>query len=218
LDVSYRTTRQILTYATEFYRRRLPADEEAEVLPDMRHMPAGIPPVLLQLTAQQDEATRVVNEIRALQQRGIPLADILIIHTSWEEIQPLLTRLRTVFGRKVVDPRHDKAKDVLRVCPLNAATGLESPIVFLMGSHLLFEMEESLRLTETERAELVRDNTRRLYMAMTRAGQRLVMTVGGQTPTTLIHILGTISEKDGLQSVEDVVLPDNGTINTPIYP
>ena len=51
--------------------------------------------------------------------------------------------------------RQEKSKNVLRVCPLNGATGLESPIVFLMGSHLLFEMEESVRLTETERAEMV---------------------------------------------------------------
>lgn len=65
---------------------------------------------------------------------------------------------------------------------LNAATGLESPIVFLLGMRELYEQEQSLRLSEEERLELIRDNTRKLYMAITRAGQRLVITYAGEIP------------------------------------
>jgi ATP-dependent exoDNAse (exonuclease V) beta subunit len=49
----------------------------------------------------------------------------------------------------------------------------------VVGLHKLLESELSLRLKDEERATLVRDNTRKLYMAMTRAGQRLVMTCVG---------------------------------------
>jgi ATP-dependent exoDNAse (exonuclease V) beta subunit len=45
-----------------------------------------------------------------------------------------------------------------------------------MGVHSLYEREQSVRLSDEERLELIRDNTRKLYMACTRAGQRLVIT------------------------------------------
>jgi ATP-dependent exoDNAse (exonuclease V) beta subunit len=45
-----------------------------------------------------------------------------------------------------------------------------------VGVRELFEQEQSLRLSDSEREALIRDNTRKLYMAATRAGQRLVIT------------------------------------------
>jgi ATP-dependent exoDNAse (exonuclease V) beta subunit len=50
---------------------------------------------------------------------------------------------------------------------------------------LLFEEEQSLRLSDEEREGLIRDNTRKLYMAVTRAGQRLVLTYSGELPQVL---------------------------------
>jgi len=55
-----------------------------------------------------------------------------------------------------------------------------------MGAHELYEQEQSIRLSDEERAELIRDNTRKLYMAITRAGQRLVITYVGALPETLL--------------------------------
>ena len=49
--------------------------------------------------------------------------------------------------------------------------------------------EQSLRLSDAEREALVRDNTRKLYMAATRAGQRLVITYVGELP----EVIRTIS-------------------------
>jgi superfamily I DNA/RNA helicase len=62
------------------------------------------------------------------------------------------------------------------VCSLNAATGLESPVVFLCGLDGLLEKEGALGMARDEKSELVRDNTRRIYMAMTRAGRKLIVT------------------------------------------
>jgi ATP-dependent exoDNAse (exonuclease V) beta subunit len=59
----------------------------------------------------------------------------------------------------------------------------------LVGLKELFEMEQSLRLSDTEREALVRDNTRKLYMAATRAGQRLVITYVGELPEVIRSIL-----------------------------
>ena len=186
LQKSYRTTREILDFATLLYRTRLPQDDEEIVVPDLAHMPNGILPVVIPLTSPQDEVTRVINEIRQLAQGGVPWGHILVIHASREEIRPILLRLNSAFGTgTAVDPGQIDPQNQIRVCSLNAATGLESPIVFLMGAHELYEREQSIRLSDEERAELIRDNTRRLYMAITRAGQRLVITYVGSLPEIL---------------------------------
>ena len=84
-----------------------------------------------------------------------------------------------------LDPKDKYPGDYVRVTTLNAGAGLESQIVFLVGLRLLFEEEQSLRLADEEREELIRDNTRKLYMAVTRAGQRLVLTYSGELPKVL---------------------------------
>lgn len=186
LTKSYRTTREILDFATLLYRKRLPDDDDDIVVPDVTNMPHGVLPVIIPLTSEQDEVTRVINEIEQLHKSSVPWRDMLIIHASREETSHITRRLNRVFGRDTaVDPGKDNPQDQIRVCSLNAATGLESPIVFLMGIHDLYEMEQSIRLSEEERAELVRDNTRKLYMAITRAGQRLVITYVGPLPELL---------------------------------
>ena len=186
LQKSYRTTREILDFATLLYRTRLPQEDEDIVVPDVSHMPNGVLPVVIPLTSPQDEITRVINEIRQLAKGGVPWGHILVIHASREEIRPILTRLKGAFGgNTAVDPGRIDPQNQIRVCSLNAATGLESPIVFLMGAHELYEREQSIRLSDEERTELIRDNTRKLYMAITRAGQRLVITYVGPLPDVL---------------------------------
>jgi superfamily I DNA/RNA helicase len=104
----------------------------------------------------------------------------------------LLSRLRAEFGADAVVDAEDQARgDVIRVCTLNAVTGLESPIVFVLGARQLYDEEHSLRLSDEERAELIRDNTRKLYMGLTRAGQRLVLTDVGELPESLRRMSGS---------------------------
>ena len=188
LGKSYRTTREILSAATLLYRARLPEDDEQLLSADgdLGQMPSGVVPVVVPLTSEQDETTRVVSEIRELVRLGVGLGHILVIHADWRGVERLLARLRAEFGAQAaVDAKNTPRGDVVRVCTLNAVTGLESPIVFVMGVHELYEEEHSLRLSDEERVELVRDNTRKLYMAITRAGQRLVLTYVGELPESL---------------------------------
>jgi superfamily I DNA/RNA helicase len=183
LNRSYRTTRAILDFATRMYQLRLPADDEALIAPAVQEMDAGAPPQIIRLTSEQDETTRIVNEIRALREAGVPLEHILVLHASWQGVERVLGRLRAEFGSAAaVNPKTTAPGRHIRVCTLNAATGLESPIVFVMGTHALCEAEQSVRLSAEERAELLRENTRKLYMAFTRAGQRLALTYVGELP------------------------------------
>jgi superfamily I DNA/RNA helicase len=90
---------------------------------------------------------------------------------------------------KAIDPKEALPGDCVRVTTLNAGTGLESQIVFLVGLNRLFEREQSLRLAEDEVERLILENTRKIYMAATRAGQRLVITYVGDIPGILIGLL-----------------------------
>jgi superfamily I DNA/RNA helicase len=186
LNKSYRTTRRILDFASLMYRTRIPDEQEDVVVPELDEMPEGVVPMLLPLTSPQDEITRVVNEIVKLVAEGVPRQHILVIHSDWKGVERLLARLNDALGPgSAVDPKEGNGGQAIRVCTLNAATGLESPIVFLVGLKALYEQEQSLRVSDEERVELIRDNTRKVYMAITRAGQRIVITYAGELPVWL---------------------------------
>jgi hypothetical protein len=147
---------------------------EGDVLLLNPRNPFGVPNLLV---------THVVNEIRALLACRTPLEHILVVHAEWQGVDRMLERLRREFGAAAVgNPKVLAPGKHIRVCILNAATGLESPIVFVMGTHRMCEAEQSVRLSADERAELIRDNTRKFYMAFTRAGQRLAITYVGDLP------------------------------------
>jgi len=84
-----------------------------------------------------------------------------------------------------LDPKDSHPGNYVRVTTINAGTGLEAPVVFLMGLQQFFEQEESLRLSKDDQVEQVLSNTRKIYMAVTRAGQRLVITYVGRVPAML---------------------------------
>lgn len=185
LDRSYRTTPAILDFASRMYQMRLPDDEEA-IIARAAAQAHNEPPQIIALDSEQDEMTRVVNEIRALRERNVPLEHILVLHPDWQGVERMLERLRREFGSAAAaNPKAIPPGKHLRVCTMNAATGLESPIVFVMGVHRLYEAEQNPLLSDEERAGLIRDNTRQLYMAFTRAAQRLAITCVGDPPLFL---------------------------------
>lgn len=189
---SYRTTHQILNFATLLYRNRIPKlDADDDVIePDLMNMPNGVLPVLIPLHSPQDEIGRVTAEVALLHQSGAPLRNILILHAEWEGVDSLITSINRRLGKvAAVDPKDSAPADSLRVTTLNAGTGLESPVVFLVGLNRLFEKEQSLRLADDDRERLILENTRKVYMAATRAGQRLVITYVGNIPEVLKLLL-----------------------------
>ncbi len=188
---SYRTTREILEFATLFYRLRLTEENEEDILaPDLLNMPNGALPEMIQLTSSQDEIGRVANEIEAFVRKGYPRKHILVLHTNGQGVHTLKAAINQRLGRNAaIDPKDTFPGDYIRVTTLNAGAGLESPIVFLVGLRELFEEEQSLRLSDDEREALIRDNTRKIYMAATRAGQRLVFSFVGNLPEVLQKLL-----------------------------
>lgn len=184
---SYRTTREILQFATLLYRLRLAKEKDDDILmPDLLDMPSGAFPQIITLTSPQDEITRVANEVESLVKQGVPKKHLLLLHSDGWGVNHLIQAIDKRLGKNAaLDPKDNYPSDYVRVTTINAGAGLESPIVFLVGLRLLFEQEQSLRLSDEEREGLIRDNTRKLYMAATRAGQRLVLTYSGDLPEVL---------------------------------
>ena len=115
---------------------------------------------------------------------------LLLFHTDGQGVRSLIQAIDERLGKNAaLDPKDTYPGDYIRVTTLNAGAGLESPIVFLAGLRQLFEEEQSLRLSDEEREILIRDNTRKLYMAVTRAGQRLVLTYAGELPDVLSKVI-----------------------------
>lgn len=189
LERSYRTTREILSFASMFYRRRLPEDAEAILATDLAHLPKGPLPFILPVRSPHDEYTRTENEIDRYLEQGGKASEILVIHCASHGARQCLSRLQQKLGsERAVDPRQSNAHpDAIRVLSLDAATGLESRVVFLLGAHALYEQEQALRISEEERIDRIRQNTKRLYTAITRAGQCLFITYSGIIPQDLIQ-------------------------------
>lgn len=184
---SYRTTREIMQFATLLYRLRLENEKDADILvPELTTMPNGAFPQIISLTSSQDEIARVANEIADFVKKGFPRKHLLVLHTNGYGVNALIQAVDDRLGKgSALDAKDNYPGDYIRVTTLNAGAGLESPIVFLVGLRDLFEEEQSLRLSDEERESLIRDNTRKLYMASTRAGQRLVLTYVGNLPAVL---------------------------------
>lgn len=192
LDHSYRTTREIMNFATLFYRQRVAENEnEDDILAlDLHDLPTGAFPQLIPLGSPQDEITCVANEVAEFAKHGLPLGHLLVLHTNWQGVKSLIDTInRKLGGNKAFDPKDQFPGDYVRVTTLHASTGLEAPIVFLAGLHQLFEEEQSLRLSDEEREALILENTRKVYMAATRAGQRLVFTYVGDVPKAIKSLI-----------------------------
>jgi superfamily I DNA/RNA helicase len=189
---SYRTTHEILNFATLLYRKRIEKEDSEEdiVVPDLMNMPHGLLPILIPLRSGQDEIGRVTAEVEDLKKRGAALQSILILHTEWEGVNSLIASINNRLGENTaVDPKDSSPGNSIRVTTLNAGTGLESPVVFLVGLNRLFEREQSLRLADDDIDRLILENTRKVYMAATRAGQRLIITYVGNIPEVLKDLM-----------------------------
>ncbi len=178
---SYRSTQKIIEFADLFYRMRLGDDRDSDVLiPDIADVPVGVFPMLIPVQAAQDEIHVAVKEIAQWVKSGVPRQHILVLHARWEGAEAIRESLNRLLGKDVaLDSRVTYPGNYIRVTTLDAGGGLEAPIVVLVGMHELIEIEQSMRLSDEEREELIRSHTRKLYMAFTRAGQRVVITWPG---------------------------------------
>lgn len=181
LEKPYRSTRAILEFARDFYRRRLSEDDEPLNLPApewLETLEPGAPPIVQPGGAGQDQLRRLTAEIKALQHGGVPPGHVLILVAGRTLTVPgILQHLNTRLGAHTASSVRDDAApaDSIGVAHLMAATGLERPVVLLLGCDDLIATESNPLLTDEERAELRQNHTRQIYVGITRGMERVVI-------------------------------------------
>lgn len=175
----YRNTGSILEFAKRFYLSRVAQDDEEINLPSediIRTMPVGSPPRMIQVSTFQDEKNRIINEVCSLLENGVPASNILIIHCypgqnkSFEDMMEQKLPGMAKNGKDRFEPNK------IRMVTLNSCGGIEARIVFILEADYLFSLERDFRLEEGEREELILKNTRRIFVALTRATEKVVIT------------------------------------------
>ncbi|ALH99552.1 DNA helicase II [Pseudomonas sp. FW306-02-F02-AA] len=191
LRKSYRTTQAILRAANQVLAEFTQTDPDDFLQPDFEGMEAGIAPLLVPSPSPQDSIEQACNEIAAhLDSHAIALSNMLVIHGQSIDKKLLMGALQERFGSaKVWDLNgKDAAQDLLdnlRVSSVDTATGLEASVVFLLGFERL--LRDTVQ-TESVSVDDLEQNARKLYMAMTRAGQRLVLISSTPLPTRIAQL------------------------------
>jgi superfamily I DNA/RNA helicase len=166
-------------------------------------MDAGTSPLLAYTASPQDAVDRLVAELAALTADArIPLSALLVIYGDNVNRLMLHDRLVRRFGADRVwwlnerdqkkEPPEGYGRDYLRMVYVDTATGLEACAVFLLGVEDLFFTGEVPRLDEDEIEELREERARKLYMAMTRAGQKLVVLASQPLPREVEALFETV--------------------------
>jgi superfamily I DNA/RNA helicase len=191
---SYRTTRAILRSASELLARTVEANPEDFLEPDFAGMEEGVPPILIRSGSPQDAVDRAANEIAALAARKqLSLSSFLVIYGAEVPKRLLYDRLAQELGEQRIWwfnkdkklPPLGYGPDYLRLANLETATGLEAEVVFLLGmDSLLAEPALGPDIDDAQRIAL-EANARKLYMAMTRAGRRLVVVSTAPLPASV---------------------------------
>lgn len=184
LRKSYRTTRALLEAAGCVLGDLGGSDTDDFLQPDFEGMEAGEPPVVAYCEAPQDALDRLTNEVQLAARNGVALSSMLVLYGDRINKAALHAQLQRRLGQDVVwwfneksqkkRPPQGYGRDYLRMANVDTATGLEAALVFLVGGEGLFDSDDGFA-DDGERLAAREERARKLYMAMTRAGQRLVV-------------------------------------------
>ncbi len=183
LRLNYRNSREILKLAYDFAKGSLGAKGA-----DEDHIPlvepesagtSGAPPVFRMFERFDEECVYAVRCIRMWLEKEVPANEMAIIcFKKWqgEAVSALLTKdgighlwMGESKGKKAYDPAVEKVTVVLAP----SSKGLEFDSVVVLGLGALKDSEE-----------MVTDQTRLLYVAMTRAKMRLAVSSSGKNRYT----------------------------------
>lgn len=180
LRLNYRNTAEVLAVAYEFAKEFMtPAEAEEDDVPLVKPESAGRSgplPTLLQLPTLRAEADYLANELRALNEDGRAWRDMAVIYRSkfiGKEVSDRLTADGVPVEWLGEDQRTHRFKpgdDNVKVLTMHSSKGLEFPVVAIPGLGYMPYGDQAPK----EEAKL-------LYVAMTRAMDRLLMTCHKQT-------------------------------------
>jgi len=175
LKLNYRNTRQILNFAYEFAKELLQEKSSGDDhVPLIKPEPAGVDgpmPIFKQLDSFEEEASFAADCVAKWHDDGVPLREVAIIYDArwmgeavakkFEQRDIPIQLLHTSARRKRYNPQGDEVVVLTR----HSSKGLEFSRVILVGLGQLRAEPEN-----------VADETRLLYVAMTRARECLLIT------------------------------------------
>ena len=192
LNYSYRTTCEILSAANALLES-IDEDSDDFVKPDLNNMVRGSKPRVIYSNTTQDEENRFLNELKccvtlsADSSKNNMLLDpaslnqIMVLFSKDTNAKRLKNIIENAIGKNTVVNCND-FKDLtsnlggrIRLASINSCTGMESGVAFVVGIGPLLNEENNLDLKEDEREIVRHESLRRLYVAMTRAGQKLIL-------------------------------------------
>jgi hypothetical protein len=175
LRINYRNTTEILCCAYNFAKDVIqPEDAEDDGVPLVkpesagRHGPA---PKLIRTLSLQSEAQSIAQQIRALRTEGMSLKDMAVLYRAGFVAETIMRTLDAAaipyewLQRDQASRRYDAAHESVKIMTMHSSKGLEFPVVMLAGvGHMPYRQDRQA------------EDARLLYVAMTRATERLVIT------------------------------------------
>lgn len=175
LKINYRNTRQILQTASLIAADLLTADDkDDDGIPLVKPVSCGrdgTQPVIIRLPRPLDEAFAIADHLKAAHQEGLAWGDMAILCRDWDAMGMCASALRQrglphQVRRK--SGEYQPGADLIHIMTMKVSKGLEFPLVALPGvGHMPADGQD-----EKEEARI-------LYVAATRATQRLLITLSG---------------------------------------
>lgn len=174
LKVNYRNTQEILKFAAQFAKELLTASDASEDgVPRIAPISAGRSgqaPVVINLPTLNDEGAWIAKRLQQEHENGTPWRDMAILYRHYD---PVCKTIRAELRKAGVpntwkdDVTFGEAQDTVKLIPFHSSKGLEFPVIVIPGTDLSRSTEPS------------EEEARLLYVAMTRATSRLVVTGAG---------------------------------------
>ena len=177
LKINYRNTRQILQTASLIAADLLTADEQDDdgipLLKPISGGRDGEPPVIIKLPSLREEAYAIADHLSNAHQEGHAWGDMAILCADWKTMDlcaDALHQRKLPFNVRKRTGEYKPADDSIQIMTMKVSKGLEFPVVALPGvGHMPASGEDEA------------DAARVFYVAATRATQKLVIGVGGDS-------------------------------------
>ena len=177
LKINYRNTRQILQTASLVAADLLTADDkDDDGIPLLKPVSCGREgqaPVIIKLPTLRDEAFAIADHLASAHQEGFAWGDMAVLCADWATMDLCASALAQRKLPHRVRKRsgdYQPGADAIQVMTMKVSKGLEFPVVALPGvGHMPAPGEDD------------KEAARVFYVAATRATQRLVITVSGNS-------------------------------------
>ncbi|SGZ09234.1 UvrD-helicase domain-containing protein [Moritella viscosa] len=200
LSHSYRTTYEIMIAANALLSSLNESGEDF-IKPNFDKMERGSKPLVIYSDTPQDEKTRFLNELhQCTEQPGISLNQIMVLCGGSITPWVLAKNIEDKIGKGCVNnlngsyaPQAQNYANQIKLMNINSCTGMESGITFVLGVGDILIQSKNINLKEDEKESIEQESIRKLYVAMTRAGQKLVLFSTEEMPSCLHELTDVVS-------------------------